>query len=140
MPRAVDGEKRAATSQHHKANRAISQSLQNNTARSADTTHSKSVKFPAGYQLLATTSRGVYAWDMSGVSELFNSGSAGIVASKKVAGDNGTLAVADDQVVLLHDVKKGMQKSYRLKGSEVRLMILLPSARLLTSSGPSQTP
>lgn len=122
MPRAADGEKRAVskTSQHDTANRATSQSLQQNTTHTADTTRPKSAKFPTGYQLIATSSRGVYAWDMSGVSELFNSGSAGIVASKKVAGDKGTLAVADSQVVILHDVKKGMQKSYRLKGSEVR--------------------
>lgn len=121
MPGAVDSEKGAAyqSSQHNTANRTISQSLQLSTIRSTDTRRPRPAKLPSDYQLIVTTSRGVYAWDMSGVSQLFHSGSAGIVASKKVAGDNGTLAVADSEVVILHDVKEGMQKSYRLKSAEV---------------------
>ena len=55
------------------------------------------------------------------MTELFHSGSGGIVAAKKLSGDDdGSLAIADSQVVILHDIKKGMQKSYRLKGSEVQ--------------------
>ena len=51
--------------------------------------------------------------------EIFRSGSGGIVAAKKTADGAGLLAVADSEVVLLHDIKKGMQKSYRLKGTDV---------------------
>ena len=58
---------------------------------------------------------------MSGVVELFRSGSEGIVAARKLDGNSGTLAVADSHVVVLHDIHKGMQRSYRLKGSEVCL-------------------
>ncbi len=79
----------------------------------------KSIFFPSSYRLIVTTTRGVYAWDMDGVTELFRSGSEGIVAAKKLSGTGEMLAVADSQVVVLHDIKKGMQKSYRLKGSEV---------------------
>ena len=75
--------------------------------------------FPLSYHLIVTTTRSVYAWDMNGVTELFRSGSEGIVAAKKLSGLSEMLAVADSQVVVLHDINKGMQRSYRLKGSEV---------------------
>jgi hypothetical protein len=76
--------------------------------------------FPPSLQAIVTTARGVYSWTRDGVQEMFHSGSGGIVAAKKTCGTGGLLAVADSQVVLLHDVKKGMQQSYRLKGTEVR--------------------
>jgi len=75
--------------------------------------------FPASLQAIVTTARGVYSWTADGVKEIFHSGSGGIVAAKKTSGPGGLLAVADSQVVVLHDVKKGMQQSYRLKGTEV---------------------
>ena len=83
----------------------------------------KTTFFPPLYRLIVTTTRGVYAWDMDGVIELFRSGSEGIVAAKKLSGHGEMLAVADSQVVILHDINKGMQRSYRLKGSEVCLAI-----------------
>lgn len=85
--------------------------------------------FLRSHHLIITTTRAVYAWDMSGVIEIFRSGSEGIVAAKKLAGSDGTLAVADSQVVVLHDITKRMQRSYRLKGSEVgnRLIFCLDS-------------
>ena len=75
--------------------------------------------FPSQYRLIVTTTKGVYGWDIYGVSELFRSGSEGIVAAKKLENDKEMLAVADSQVVVLHEVKGETQKSYRLKGSEV---------------------
>lgn len=75
--------------------------------------------FPPSQQLIVTTTSGVFVWDMNGLTEIFRSGSEGIVAAKKVGTDNGVLAVADSQVVVLHNIEKGMQRSYRLKGSEV---------------------
>ncbi len=78
--------------------------------------------FPPQNRLIITTTRGVYAWDVYGVTELFRSGSEGIVAAKTITSDNGILAIADSQVVVLHEVKGGMQRSYRLKGSQVREM------------------
>ena len=41
------------------------------------------------------------------------------MAAKKLESERDMLAVADSQVVILHEVKGGTQKSYRLKGSEV---------------------
>ena len=41
------------------------------------------------------------------------------MAAKRVAGGGEMLAVADSEVVVLHEFDGGKQKSYRLKGSEV---------------------
>ncbi len=76
--------------------------------------------FPPQNKLIITTTKGVYAWDVYGVTEIFRSGSEGIVAAKTITSDNGMIAVADSQVVVLHEVTEGMQRSYRLKGSQVR--------------------
>lgn len=75
--------------------------------------------FPPSNRLIITTTKGVYIWDVYGISEIFRSGSEGIVAAKKIASGREMLAVADSQVVVLHEVSGGMQRSYRLKGSEV---------------------
>lgn len=75
--------------------------------------------FPPQYRLVITTSKGVYVWDVYGISEIFRSSSEGIVAARRLASNNGMLAVADSQVVILHEIMGGMQKSYRLKGSQV---------------------
>ena len=76
--------------------------------------------FPRSHHLIVTTAKGVFTWSSHGVKEIFRSGSEGIVAAKKASNGSGLLAVADSQVVVLHDVNKGMQRSYRLKGSDVR--------------------
>ena len=77
------------------------------------------IEIPSSYQLLVTTSRGVFSWTSSGLCEIFRSGSGGIVGAKKICGNEDLLAVADSQVVVLHNVKAGMQQSYRLKGTDV---------------------
>ena len=75
--------------------------------------------FPSSNRLMITTKKGVYIWDVHGITEIFRSGSEGIVAAKKIAIGSEMLAVADSQVVVLHDISGGMQRSYRLKGSDV---------------------
>ena len=75
--------------------------------------------FPPEHRLVITTTKGVYIWDVYGVTEIFRSGSEGIVAAKRVASGGEMLAVADSEVVILHEFSGGSQKSYRLKGSEV---------------------
>lgn len=84
----------------------------------------RSPSFPRGHSLLATTSVGVYSWDNNGVTLLFRSASGGIVAARKAS---NMLAIADGQVVVLHDIDKGIQKrSYRLKGSDVGTLTFWP--------------
>ena len=81
--------------------------------------------FPPANRLIITTQKGVYNWDVYGITEIFRSGSEGIVAAKKIVIGNEMLAVADSQVVVLHDISGGLQRSYRLKGSEVSVLLLL---------------
>lgn len=75
--------------------------------------------FPSSHHLVITTTKGVYTWSRNGVTEIFRSSSGGIVAAKKAHNGSSWLAVADSQVVVLHDTEKGMQRSYKLKGSDV---------------------
>ena len=81
--------------------------------------------FPPSNRLIITTQKGVYTWDVYGITEIFRSGSEGIVAAKKIVIGNEMLAVADSQVVVLHDISGGLQRSYRLKGSDVSDFLLL---------------
>lgn len=69
--------------------------------------------------LIVTTTKGVFTWGNQGVKKIFASGSGGIVAARRVKNGGSLLAVADSQVVILHDTRKGMQKSYKLRGSDV---------------------
>ena len=87
----------------------------------------RSPSFPRDHYLLVTTSVGVYSWGFDGVTLLFRSSSGGIVAARKAS---NMLAIADGQVVILHDLDKGLQKrSYKLKGSDVGAPNCLPVAR-----------
>ena len=79
--------------------------------------------FPTHHQLIVTTKRTVSLWQGPKAIELFHSGSGGIVAAKRLEEDSNMIAVADSQVVVLHDVRRKKQKSYRLKGSEVMVSI-----------------
>lgn len=76
-------------------------------------------EIPQGCSLIVTTAKAVFMWSSTGITKIFHSGSEGIVAARKLSDNGGLLAVADSQVVVLHDIRKGMQKSYRLKGSDV---------------------
>lgn len=77
--------------------------------------------FPDSHELIVTTPRSVFVWSNDGIVPVFQSTTNGIVASRKTAQGGGLLAVADSQVVLLHDMKKGNEKTYKLKGSDVRV-------------------
>lgn len=70
------------------------------------------------WKLFLTTSTKVSAWDSQGCNAVFTSGSEGIVAAKR-AKDGSVLAIADSQVVMLHRIEEGQDKSYRLKGTQV---------------------
>ena len=80
------------------------------------------LSFPPSNRLIITTKKGVYNWDVYGITEIFDSGSEGIVAAKIISADSELLAVADRQVVVLHDISGGMQRSYRLKGADVSFL------------------
>ncbi|RPA92581.1 WD40 repeat-like protein [Choiromyces venosus 120613-1] len=69
------------------------------------------------WKLFITTNSMVRVWDRDGCNHVFTSGSEGIVAAKG-ARDGSVLAIADAQVVILHKIEEGQNKSYRLKGTQ----------------------
>ncbi|KAL9614519.1 MAG: hypothetical protein Q9167_000969 [Letrouitia subvulpina] len=79
---------------------------------------------PPHHHLLVTTPKGVYTWDSHGATEVFRSDSQGVVAAKQAKNGSGLLAVADSHIVVLYDVKKGMNNSYRLKDSNGQVRML----------------
>ncbi|KAI9681998.1 MAG: hypothetical protein M1817_000052 [Caeruleum heppii] len=94
---------------------------------------SDSVWFPDAHILVVTTVHGVFAWQAGKVSNIFRSGSGGIVAAKQLPDGSGTLAVADSEVVILHDTTRKTARSYRLKrkGDHVRLLQYANESRSL---------
>ena len=98
-----------------------------------------SVSLPVGYQLIVTTKNCVYSWDQTGVTELFKSETGGIVAAKKLSGDGETLAVADSQVVVMHNNQRGRHRTYKLKGSEVWSLSECALLKRLTVVGSNKT-
>ncbi|KAF7189674.1 hypothetical protein HII31_08994 [Pseudocercospora fuligena] len=75
-------------------------------------------KFPQDRHLLITTPRHIFAWDTSGVHEVFHSSKGGIVAAKEAKDGSGMLAVASRNVVVMHDTKRGKEASWGLNAPE----------------------
>ena len=71
--------------------------------------------FPQDHQLIVTTRGEVYCWTRNGIGSMFRSRSLGIVAATKTQTEGNLVAVADSQVVVLHDIKSGAQQTYRLR-------------------------
>ncbi|KAF2141077.1 uncharacterized protein K452DRAFT_272899, partial [Aplosporella prunicola CBS 121167] len=80
--------------------------------------------FPKDHHLVVTTQQNVLSWDARGLTRAFTSGSGGIHAAKEAKDGSNLLAIADSQVVLLHDTNRGMEKSYRLKGTDGQIRLL----------------
>jgi hypothetical protein len=68
-----------------------------------------------------TTHKQILSWDKDGLKPVFISGSEGILAAKEAKDNGALLAVADSQVVILHDVNSEIQRSYKLKGTDASL-------------------
>lgn len=75
--------------------------------------------FPSHHHLVIATDGHVLSYDKIGLRKIFQSGSNGILTAKEARDGSGTLAVADSQTVVLHRIEDGLERSYRLKGSEV---------------------
>lgn len=75
--------------------------------------------FPTNHHLLVTTASHVLCWNREGLRPIFKSGSAGIAAARESRDGSRKLAVADGRNVLMHEVERGMEGTYRLKGAEV---------------------
>ncbi|KAK5172079.1 uncharacterized protein LTR77_003716 [Saxophila tyrrhenica] len=89
--------------------------------------------FPNNAHLLITTPGHVFSWDASGVHTIFRSSKNGIVAAREAKDGSGVLAVADKQVVVLHDTKRGQERSWGLQADddEVRHLAYTKDAKSL---------
>ena len=78
----------------------------------------KSFLFPLDHHLVLTTRNQILCWDAQGVDTTFRSSSGGILATKEFKDGGDKIAIADSQVILIHDYKGGYSKTHRLKGSD----------------------
>ncbi|KAL8708597.1 MAG: hypothetical protein Q9220_006533 [cf. Caloplaca sp. 1 TL-2023] len=95
-------------------------------------------RFSKNHHLLTATAAGVYTCGSDGVTEIFTSGSKGIVAVERTANGSGLLAVADSHLIIIHDIRQGMRKSYRLRSADGQVCMLRyakdPDRLLFTTS------
>jgi WD40 repeat protein len=74
--------------------------------------------FPTNQHLLITTPSRILSWDPSGLHELFASSKSGIAAATESKDGSGILAIADRHTVVLHDTKRGHERSWGLSAHE----------------------
>jgi hypothetical protein len=79
----------------------------------------KEFVFPRNHHLVVVTKKHVLTLDDHGLRGIFASGSEGIMAAKEAPLGNGTLAIANSMIVLLHRIERGLDQSHRLKSTEV---------------------
>lgn len=72
-------------------------------------------KFPANSHLLITTPGHIYSWDATSLHTIFASGHNGILAAREAGDGSGVLAIADKHNVVLHDTKRGQERSCGLQ-------------------------
>ena len=89
--------------------------------------------FPRDKHLLVATPSHIYAWDSTGVHIVFASSKSGIVAAREAKDGSGVLAVADKHTVVLHDTKRGQERSWGLNADDdkVRHLEYTADAKLL---------
>lgn len=89
--------------------------------------------FPNSSHLLVTTPSQICAWDSNGIHTVFKSSKSSIVAVREAKDGSGVLAVADKQIVVLHDTKRGQERSWGLRADddEVRYIEYATDAKSL---------
>ena len=99
----------------------INKSRTARTASISETHQAQDFAFPSLYHVTVTTSEHVHALGKAETRTIFKSNSRGIVAAAESPDGAGTLAILDSQNVILHQIEHGLDRSYRLRGSEVSL-------------------
>lgn len=74
--------------------------------------------FPKDRHLLITTPSQICSWDSTGIRTVFTSNKNSIAAATEALDESGIIAVADKHVVVLHDTKRGREKSWGLEASD----------------------
>jgi hypothetical protein len=87
------------------------------TSQPAPIPHSRFV-FPANQHLCITTPSRILSWDSNGLQQIFASSRSGIAAATESKDGSGILAIADRHTVVLHDTKRGKEKSWGLSAQE----------------------
>ncbi|KAK3057982.1 hypothetical protein LTR09_001059 [Extremus antarcticus] len=80
--------------------------------------HQQSFQFPDHAHLLITTRGHIFSWDATGVHTIFRTSKNGIVAAREANDGSGVLAVADKHVIVLHDTKRGQERSWGLQAND----------------------
>ena len=75
-------------------------------------------QFPGNSHLLITCPSTIFSWDSSGINTIFRSSKGGIAAAREAKDGSGVLAIADKQVVVLHDTKRGQERSWGLEAEQ----------------------
>jgi len=88
---------------------------------------------PINHYLQITTAEGIFTWNSQGVRKIFSSSKKGILAAKASKDGSQVLAVADSNVVVLHDCKLDREDSWGLNAEDghVRLLEYAPDAKSL---------
>ena len=96
-------------------------------------TSQSTFEFPGDTHLLVTTPSQISALDTNGVHAVFRSSKGGIVATREAQDGFGILSVADRHVEVLHDTRRGQEKSWGLEAGEdeVRHLAYTADAREL---------
>lgn len=78
-----------------------------------------SSQLPGDLNLFIATADAIHAHSRTARKLLFECATDGIVNARPANDNSGLLAVADSQVVILHDAARGTDREYRLKSQEV---------------------
>ncbi|KAF2681212.1 hypothetical protein K458DRAFT_275523, partial [Lentithecium fluviatile CBS 122367] len=90
-------------------------------------------RLPADFNLFIATPSAIHAYDQSSRRPLFECVTDGIVNARAAKDNSSLLAIADSQLVILHDPTRGADRKYRLKSreGEPRLLVFSPDSRTL---------
>ncbi|GAM89368.1 hypothetical protein ANO11243_074050 [Dothideomycetidae sp. 11243] len=107
-------------------------SMLTNSNDGAESQLPHSLSIPRNHYLLITTSGAIYAWDGNKMHKIFRSSRRGIVVAKASKDGTNLLAIADSQVVVLHDCKRRREDSWSLGNPDGH-------SRLLEFSGDAES-
>ena len=90
-------------------------------------TQTLDLELPRHYELVVTTDRCVYSWTAAGALKLFRSAAGGVLVARRVGRERRLLAVADAELVVLHDTTRNSHEAYQLKSADVSSQALRPA-------------
>ena len=80
-------------------------------------------RFPASHHLVITTAESVLQLSKKGVLPLLNSPSGGILAVREAKNGSGNIALADGQIVIVQNVKKIANRTFKFHAEKVCNML-----------------